>query len=52
MQREAPRRGALVPAGHVLRIGWVEGNGVGEPAQHASAHLLLSRGEVFGCQRT
>jgi hypothetical protein len=23
----------------------------GEPAQYASAHLLLHRGEVFGCQR-
>jgi len=23
-----------------------------EPAQHPSAHLLLHRGEVFGCQRS
>ena len=25
--------------------------GAGEPAQHPSAHLLLHRGEVFGCGR-
>jgi len=25
--------------------------GVGEPSQHPNAHLLLHRGEVFGCQR-
>jgi len=30
----------------------VETAGAGEPAQHASAHLLLHRGEVFWCQRT
>ena len=41
----------MVPAGHVARIGWVEMTGAGEPAQHASAHLLLHRGEVFRCQR-
>ena len=49
IQGEAP---AVVPAGHVARIGWVERTGAGEPAQHASAHLLLHRGEVFWCQRT
>ena len=48
IQREAP---AVVPAGHVARIGRVESAGAGESAQHASAHLLLDRGEVFGCQR-
>jgi hypothetical protein len=41
----------VVPAGHVLRIGWVERSGAGHPAQHPSAHLLLHRGEVFRCQR-
>ena len=42
----------MVPARHVLRIGWVEMTGAGEPAQHAPTHLLRHRGEVFGCQRT
>ena len=42
----------MIPAGHVARIGWVEGACAGEPTQHASAHLLLHRGEVFGCWRT
>jgi hypothetical protein len=41
----------VAPAGHVARIGLLEMTGAGEPAQHASAHLLLHRGEVFGCQR-
>jgi hypothetical protein len=41
----------VVPAGHVLRIGRVERTCAGEPAQHPSAHLLLHRGEVLGCQR-
>ena len=41
----------MVPAGHVARIGLVEMTGAGKPAQHPSAHLLLHRGEVFGCQR-
>ena len=26
--------------------------GAGEPAQHAPTHLLLHRGELFGCWRT
>ena len=46
--REVP---AVVPAGHVLRIGWVERTGAGELAQYAPTHLLLSRGEAFRCQR-
>ena len=41
----------MVPARHVARIGVVERAGTGEPAQHASAHWLLHRGEVFRCQR-
>ena len=41
----------MVPAGHVARIGWVERTGAGEPAQYTSAHRLLHRGEVLGCQR-
>jgi hypothetical protein len=41
----------VVPAGHVLRIGWVQRTGAGEPAQYAPTHLLLHRGEVFRCQR-
>jgi hypothetical protein len=41
----------VVPARHVARIGWVDMTGAGEPAQHPSAHLLLHRGELFGCQR-
>ena len=48
IQREAP---AVVPAGHVARIGVIQMAGTGEPAQHPSAHLLLHCGEVFGCQR-
>jgi hypothetical protein len=47
IQREAP---AVVPARHVARIGVVEMASAGEPAQHASAHLLLHRGEVFRAQ--
>ena len=41
----------MVPAGHVARIGVIQMAGAGEPAQHPSAHRLLHRGEVFGCQR-
>ncbi len=41
----------MVPARRVQRIGLVEMPGAGEPTQHPSAHLLLHRGEVFGCQR-
>ena len=41
----------MVPARQVSRIGVVETAGAGEPAQHASAPLLLHRGEVFWCQR-
>jgi hypothetical protein len=48
IQREAP---AVVPAGHVARIGWVERAGAGEPARHAPTHLLLHRGEVLWCER-
>jgi hypothetical protein len=49
IQREAP---AVVPACHGARIGVVEMADAGEPAQHALAHLLLHRGEVFGCERS
>jgi len=42
----------VVPAGHAARIGVIQMAGTGDPAQHASAHLLLYCGEVFGCQRT
>ena len=42
---------AVVLAGHTPRIGWVERTGAGEPAQHASAHRLLHRGEFFWAQR-
>jgi hypothetical protein len=48
IQRETP---AVVPARHVARNGWVERSGAGEPAQHASARLLLHRGDIFRCQR-
>jgi hypothetical protein len=41
----------VVPAGHVARIGLIQMAGACEPSQHLSAHRLLHRGEVFGCQR-
>jgi len=41
----------VVPAGHVVRSGWVARTGASEPAQHASAHRLQHHDEVFGCLR-
>ena len=48
IRREAP---AVVPVGHVARIGLVQMTGACEPAQHAPTHLPRHRGEQFGCQR-
>jgi hypothetical protein len=48
IQREAS---AVVPAGHLARIGGIERAGAGKPAQHAGAHLLVHCGAVCGCQR-
>ena len=37
----------MVPAGHLVGIVLPEITGAGEPAQHASAHLLLDCGEIL-----
>ena len=46
--RSQRKTSALLPTGHVVRIGEVEMTGTGEPAQEARTHLCYTAARTSG----